>query len=681
MYAPVQSPRAAAALHRYVVVVSLASLSALALFSLLEGDELASRVDVSLICLAALALLGEFVRVRVFRRDINGELTLSTAFSFAVLLDAGPLAACVVLAIASVAADIHARKSAARVWFNAAQYVLSMAGASIILAVLSGVPIGTVEPFVASELPSMAAAALFFFTLNGVLVATVIALSRGYEVVEFVRNDVAFVAASTGLAIGLAPIAVLAARFSPLLVPALMLPLYGVHRAARQAVELEHRTLHDALTGLPNRDLLRQRVEHALTGLTPDGDQIAVLLIDLDHFKEINDTLGHLHGDLLLSEIARRLGAAMRPGDTVARLGGDEFAVLLAPVSNPVQAIGLAQSLRRHIAEPIDVDGVVMRTEASIGMAVAPDHGRDVDTMLRRADIAMYVAKGGRTGVEVYDSTQESHSPARLALAGELRRALEQRELVVYYQPQAAVSTGLVTGVEALVRWHHPQRGLVGPDVFVPLAENTGLIGPLTIAVLDNALTQVRSWDGIGVHLDLAVNLSTRSLLDRALPGVVSKMLARHGLAPQRLELEITESMIASDPERALEVLAQLRSVGVRVALDDFGTGYSSLANLRDLEVERLKIDRSFTQSMGTSHPDAVIVASTVDLAHQLGLEVVAEGVETQEAWERLREMGCDLAQGYFLARPMAPEHATAWLTGRRKLETGAASALVELGA
>ena len=612
--------------------------------------------------------------------NADGRNDLSTAFSFAVLLDAGPLAACVVLAVASVAADVYARKSPARVWFNAAQYVLSMAGASIILAMLSGVPIGTVEPFVASELPSMALAALFFFTLNGVLVATVIALARGFEVVSFVRSDVAFVAASTGLAIGLAPIAVLAARFSPLLVPALMLPLYGVHRAARQAVELEHRTLHDALTGLPNRDLLRQRVDQALANSVAGGDQIAVLLIDLDHFKEINDTLGHLHGDLLLREIALRLAAAVRPGDTVARLGGDEFAVVLATVANPVAAIGLAQSLCRHISEPVDVDGVVMRTEASVGMAVAPDHGSDVDTLLRRADIAMYVAKGGRTGVEAYNSSQESHSPARLALAGELRRALEQRELVVYYQPQAAVATGLVTGVEALVRWHHPRQGLVGPDVFVPLAENTGLIGPLTMAVLDNALAQVRNWDRMGVHLDLAVNLSTRSLLDRGLPGVVSKMLARHGLAPQRLELEITESMIASDPERAFEVLAQLRSVGVRIALDDFGTGYSSLANLRDLEVERLKIDRSFTQAMCESHPDAVIVASTVDLAHQLGLEVVAEGVETQEAWERLRQMGCDLAQGYFLARPMAPEHATAWLTGRRKLETGAASALVEVG-
>jgi EAL domain-containing protein (putative c-di-GMP-specific phosphodiesterase class I) len=238
-----------------------------------------------------------------------------------------------------------------------------------------------------------------------------------------------------------------------------------------------------------------------------------------------------------------------------------------------------------------------------------------------------------------------------------------------------------VTGVEALVRWHHPTRGLVGPDLFVPLAENTGLIGPLTMVVLDTSLAQVRLWDGLGVHLDLAVNLSTRSLLDRALPGIVSKMLARHGMAPERLELEITESMIASDPERALEVLAQLRAVGVRLALDDFGTGYSSLANLRDLEVERLKIDRSFTQSMIERHSDAVIVASTVDLAHQLGLEVVAEGVETREAWERLREMRCDLAQGYFLSRPMAAEHATAWLTGRRRLEDGAASALVELGA
>jgi diguanylate cyclase (GGDEF)-like protein len=678
---PVQSNSSTHALRRYVAGVSLASLSAVALLIVLEGAGFVDRIGVSLVCLAALAVLGEFVRIRVFRRGAEGELTLSTAFSFAVLLEGGPLAACLVLAVASVAADVHARKPAMRVWFNAAQYVLSMAGASIILSLLSGVPLGTVEPFVASELPSMALAAIFFFSINGVLVATVIALSRGYEVVSFVRTDFAFVAASAGLALGLAPIAVLAARFSPVLVPALMLPLYGVHRAARQAVELEHQTLHDALTGLPNRVLLRKRMERALVHASGGGDLMAVLLIDLDHFKEINDTLGHLHGDLLLREIAQRLAAVVRPGDTVARLGGDEFAVLLEPVSSPVQAISLAQSLRGRIAEPIDVEGVVMRTEASIGVAVAPDHGDDVDTMLRRADIAMYVAKGGRTGVEAYADAQESHSPARLALAGELRRALEQRELAVYYQPQAAISTGLVTGVEALVRWHHPTRGLVGPDLFVPLAENTGLIGPLTMVVLDTSLAQVRLWDGLGVHLDLAVNLSTRSLLDRALPGIVSKMLARHGMAPERLELEITESMIASDPERALEVLAQLRAVGVRLALDDFGTGYSSLANLRDLEVERLKIDRSFTQSMIERHSDAVIVASTVDLAHQLGLEVVAEGVETREAWERLREMRCDLAQGYFLSRPMAAEHATAWLTGRRRLEDGAASALVELGA
>src|SRR3954451_3255663 len=408
MSVPVQSPRAATALRRYVVVVSLASLSALALLVMLEGDDLVDRLDVSLGCLAALAVLGEFVRIRVFRRSAEGELTLSTAFSFAVLLDSGALAACAVLAVASVAGDPHSRKPAARVWFNAAQYVLSMAGASIILAVLSGIPIGNVEPFVASELPSMAIAAVFFFAVNGVLVATVIALSRGYEVVSFVRTDFAFVAASAGLALGLAPIAVLAARFSPVLVPALMLPLYGVHRAARQAVELEHQTLHDALTGLPNRILLRQRTERALAKATGGGDLMAVLLIDLDHFKEINDTLGHMHGDLLLREIAQRLAAVVRPGDTVARLGGDEFAVLLAPVSSPVEAISLAQSLRGRIAEPIDVEGVVMRTEASIGVAVAPDHGDDVDTLLRRADIAMYVAKGGRTGVEAYTDSQES---------------------------------------------------------------------------------------------------------------------------------------------------------------------------------------------------------------------------------------------------------------------------------
>ena len=677
----VQLRRLVSPLQRYVAVVSLASVSALALLVVLDGRRLVAEVNLSLICLSLLAVGGEFVRIRVFRRGAEGEITLSTAFSFAVLLAGGALAGCIVLAIASISADLFARKPASRIWFNAAQYVLSMAAAAIALAVFSGTPLGTTQPFLASELPSMVLAAAVFFGVNSVLVAVVIALDRGYSVMSYFRTDFAFVAASAGLSLGLAPIAVLAADFSPLLVPALVLPLIGVHRAARQAIELEHQSLHDSLTGLPNRVLLRQRVEHALAHTQTAGDRVAVLLIDLDHFKEINDTLGHLHGDRLLREIAQRLAALVRPGDTVARLGGDEFAVVLAPVSTTADAVRLAESLRARIDEPIDVDGVVMRTEASIGVAVAPDHGRDVDTMLRRADIAMYVAKGGRVGIAAYDSAQESHSPARLALAGELRRALEQFELTVHYQPQATLRTGLVTGVEALVRWQHPSRGLVGPDEFVPLAENTGLIGPLTLAVLERAVAQVRAWDGIGVHLDVAVNLSSRTLLDGRLPGIVSDLLERHEVAAPRLELEITESMIADDPDRAIEIIAALGKLGVRLALDDFGTGYSSLANLRDLEVSRLKIDRSFTSGMTECNADAVIVGTTVELAHRLGLEVVAEGVESQEAWDWLKAMGCDQAQGYWLARPMGPEHATAWLTGRRGLEDAAAATMVELRA
>jgi predicted signal transduction protein with EAL and GGDEF domain len=460
---------------------------------------LQAAVDVSLTCLAALAVLGEFVRIRVFRRSAEGELTLSTAFSFAVLLDGGPLAACVVSRSRASPPTCSPASRRQQIWFNAAQYVLSMAGASIILSVASGGSIGTVEPFVASDLPSMALAALFFFTLNGVLVATVIALSRGYEVVSFVRTDVAFVAASTGLAIGLAPIAVLAARFSPLLVPALVLPLYGVHRAARQAVELEHRTLHDALTGLPNRDLLHQRVEHALTELTPTGraDRGAA-----DRPRPLQGDQRHARAPARRPAPARDRQAprgSARPGDLVARLGGDEFAVLLAPGRQPGAGdepgpVAAPQIRSRSTSRASSC--VPRRASASRS---GPTTAATWTRCCGRADIAMYVAKGGRTGVEAYDSSQESHSPARLALAGELRRALEQRELVVYYQPQAAVSTGTVTGVEALVRWHHPQRGLVGPDLFVPLAENTGLIGPLTIAVLDNALAQVRMWDAMGV--------------------------------------------------------------------------------------------------------------------------------------------------------------------------------------
>jgi diguanylate cyclase (GGDEF)-like protein len=652
-------------LQSYVWAVCLAGTTAAVVLGLDDHRSL-WHAGAATAALMVLTVLGEFVPIRVFRRDAEGEMTLSTAFAFAVLLDAGPLPATLALLLAAVAADLHARKPPLRAWFNAAQYTLSMAASAAVLSLLTDVPRAGKAPLAAADIVGIGAAGCTFFLVNSLLVAVVIALVHGYSIGAYFRTDFAFVAVSTGMTLGLAPIAVLAAEFSVVLLPALALPLVGVHRAARQALELEYQSRHDALTRLPNRVLLRSRFEESVRLADRDDGRMIVLLLDLDHFKEINDTLGHLHGDLLLREVAERLQTELGESGFVARLGGDEFAVLLGSVNVPA-AVLVARRLLAVLEHPIDVEGVTLHVEGSIGVAAFPEHGTDVDTLLRRADIAMYVAKGGKTGVEVYDPGQERHSPARLSLAGELRRALDLDELVVHFQPEAELAGGRVVAAEALVRWAHPGRGLMSPDEFVPLAENTGLIGPLTLVVLDAALGQVVAWDEAGHTLDIAVNLSTRSLHDRRLASDVEDRLRRFGLAPERLVLEITESMVAADPVRAMHTLNDLRDLGVGLAIDDFGTGFSSLANLRDLPVTSLKIDRSFITGMADRRQDGVIVAATIDLARRLGLKVVAEGVETEALWQQLAALGCDLAQGYHLSRPVEGPQLTAWLDGRAR--------------
>jgi EAL domain-containing protein (putative c-di-GMP-specific phosphodiesterase class I) len=313
---------------------------------------------------------------------------------------------------------------------------------------------------------------------------------------------------------------------------------------------------------------------------------------------------------------------------------------------------------------PFDVQGLSLQVGASIGLACYPIHGSDVDTLVQRADIAMYIAKGAQTGVEIYDPELDKHSPGRLTLASDLRKAVEREELVVHYQPKVELRTGRVRGVEALVRWQHPERGLVQPAEFVPMAENTGLIAPMTMRVLNLALEQLAAWHAVGHDLDVAVNLSVRSLLDRQLAESISELLLRWSVPPGHLRLEITESMIMADPVRALAVISDLDSMGVKLAIDDFGTGYSSLANLKRLPVSEIKIDKSFILNMNEDRNDAVIVRSTIDLARSLGLGVVAEGVESESVLDELTRLGCDLAQGYYLSRPVPGEQLTRWLGG-----------------
>jgi len=386
------------------------------------------------------------------------------------------------------------------------------------------------------------------------------------------------------------------------------------------------------------------------------------MIVDIDRFKEVNDTLGHHSGDLMLQEIARRLRAAVRDSDTVARLGGDEFAVLLPNVADAAAAESVATMLGKVIAAPIVVEGLSLENEASIGITLFPDHGDDLVGLLQRADVAMYTAKSDAVAHSLYGSERDEYSPERLALVGELRRAIEQDELVLHFQPKVDLVSGAVVGVEALVRWQHPERGLLPPGEFIPVAEHTSLIRPLTLHVIDRALAQCRRWENEGHTLSVAVNISARNLLDAEFADSVSATLNRWGMYPGRLELEITETALMENHVRSVEMLRELAGLGVALAIDDFGVGYSSLSYLKGLPISVLKIDRSFVIAMCSDTADAMIVRSTVDLGRNLGFQVVAEGIEDEEALEALRSLGCGLGQGFHISPPLPAEELITWL-------------------
>ena len=411
--------------------------------------------------------------------------------------------------------------------------------------------------------------------------------------------------------------------------------------------------LTDDLTALPNRRLFRMRLDQAIVEARATGDSCALLVLDLDRFKELNDTLGHQAGDIVLRQAAPRLTEGLRATDTVARLGGDEFALVLrGPIDEPGAAV-IADAVRAAMAPPFVVSDLSLHVPVSIGIALFPDHGDDADELLRRADVAMYRAKSMGTGRESYQSEFDDGLRDRLALVGDLRTAIARGEIEVHYQPVADARTRRVAGVEALARWRHPLHGPVGPDVFVPLAEEAGFARELTRHVLAVALDQCRSWRDRGLGTRVSVNLTAPDLHDSALPDQVSEALASRGLPPDALVLEITETSVLTDPVRISGNLARLAGMGIGLSLDDFGTGYSSLTRLKTLPVDELKIDRSFVADMATDPANAAIVGSTIQLAHSLNMRVVAEGVEDERIWRRLAELGCELVQGYALSRPM----------------------------
>jgi diguanylate cyclase (GGDEF)-like protein/PAS domain S-box-containing protein len=465
-------------------------------------------------------------------------------------------------------------------------------------------------------------------------------------------------------------------EISPLLLREGGLPV-GIQGIARDVTErkrieetLRHQALHDPLTSLPNRTLLEDRLAQEVRRAERDQAVLGVLILDLTEFKSVNDTFGHLVGDELLRQVGQRLVSATRDADTVARMGGDEFGIVLGGIRSEDDAAQGAKRLLAALDEIIVVEGHRMSVGAGVGIALFPNHGTDPSVLMRRADVALYAAKRAGRGFSFYAAEDDQFNPRRLALRAELRDAIQEGGLELHFQPKIDCRTEQVVGVEALVRWRHPDHGLMGPDLFIPIAEHSGLMAPLTTWVIAEALSWADRWAERGRRLGVAVNLSARQLQDRQLPESIAGAIRGHQASAGRLQIELTESAVMADAERAMEILGRLSAMGIRLSIDDFGTGYSSLSYLRQLPVDEIKIDRSFVTELARSDSDVVIVRSIIDLGHNLGLTVVAEGVEEEGALAILTQLGCDVVQGYHLSRPLPPLELMDWLD-RREPVTG----------
>jgi diguanylate cyclase (GGDEF)-like protein len=665
---PVVRPRRARVglFRAYVVlagVVGAGSCLAAAI-RLSVADVVAMGAPFALI--AGLLLLGELRPVVTSSFDPQG-VNISTAFVFAILVHWGPWPALLLQMAAMLLGEVARRRNVWRIVFNTGQYVACLAVAWLALSTVGGLHGSPTEPvaITAQHLPAMVLSWCVYFVVNLALVSGAISLNEGTRFWDEFRDDIGYYAVTTFAVLALSPVVAVVAVASWQLIPLLLLPLFLVYKTASISREKDHAAMHDALTGLANRKLLIERMREAGQDSLRSGRPVALCLLDLDRFKEVNDTLGHHTGDRLLEIAANRLLRAVRPEDTVARLGGDEFAVLVREVNDAGRALETARRVRDVLSEPFQLDDMTLSVEASVGVAMYPTHAGDVTRLLQLADVAMYQAKEDRTGVELYRPDKDVHTTDRLDLMGSVRRAIEQHELQMYFQPCVALPGGQPVGVEALVRWIHPERGMVMPDEFLTLVEQTGLMRQLTQEVLAGSLSRAAEWWGCGLHLPVAVNVSVRDLTDVGFAEVVDGLLRRYGLPSRALKLEITEHVLMADPARMTYALEALGRVGVELSLDDFGTGYSSLVHLKRLPVSEIKVDRSFVNRMTSDLDDAAIVRSIVDLGHALGLRVVAEGVETPDTWLALQAMRCDAAQGFLMSRPVPGAEITGWLSDR----------------
>jgi diguanylate cyclase (GGDEF)-like protein len=643
----------------YLRLVTAAGAAVLVALAVVGASDL-GPLDAEFWVLAALVLVGELFPIQVHGQE--GEETFSTPFAFAMLLVYGVPEVVVVQVAATLLADLIRRRPVDRILFNAAQLALSWVAAGAVFEALGATGLGGPEGLHASDLPAIALCALVFFVVNSTIVRTAEALLQQTGIGDHLLGDLLFRSWSNATLFALGPPVAVIAENWLYLVPVLALPMAAVHRASKQASEMEHLALHDPMTSLPNRSLLLQRTEQALEQASTNQHEIALLILGLDRFQDVNDTLGRAQGDRVLREIASRLNRSVRTSDTVARVEGDRFGVLLTSLQNGADAAAAAEKILQQLSSQIDVAGATLSVDATVGIATGPSQGDSAEQLLQRAEAAMYRAKRTQSRLEFFSPELEEEAPRRLVLVTALKRAIDVRAITLHYQPKVELARGRVVGVEALARWTDPVLGQVGPSTFVPLAERTGLAEPLTSLALDIAAADCRRWQEQGCFVPVAVNVSARVLVDPRLPELVEDQRRAFGLGDDAIEIEITESTLMGDHVQAREALSRLRAIGIRTSIDDFGTGYSSLSYLRELPVHALKIDRSFIKDL-THEPDSeAIVRSIIELARNLGLETVAEGVEDERVCERLTGLGCDYVQGFAIARPMPADAMLRWL-------------------
>ncbi|GIH49467.1 diguanylate cyclase (GGDEF) domain-containing protein [Microbispora rosea] len=673
-------PRPGSPLWAYLTAVTAVGGTALAIAQVRLGfGELGELARTPLFwMLTVLVVLGELRPVMFSSSTLVGGTPASTMFTFAVVMYQGLPTAALMQAVAVVVSGLVHRRAWHRVLFNLAQVTLACTAAAAAFAAFGAHP----APFApwtpdGGDIPAIALAAGAYFAVRAILVCQAVALHERRPLGRVMKASIGPQALVYGALLGLAPLVVVVMAHSTALVPLFVAPLTAVYFTATLSLRRDHQATHDGLTGLPNRKMLILRTEEALAEAR-EHERVGLLLLDLDRFKEVNDTLGHPVGDRLLQIVAHRLTHSVRPGDVVARLGGDEFAVLLPSIRDAHAAREVASRLRVALTEPVRLEGMTFDLDASIGIALYPDHAPDFELLMQRSDVAMYLAKEGRTGVEFYLPGKDRNSPERLSLLGDLRRAIDADELELHYQPKVSLDDGRVESVEALLRWWHPVRGPISPAEFIPLAEQSYLMRELTQHVIGHALRQAARWWHAGLDVPVSVNVSARDLLDSSLPEQLESGLEKLDLPPEAIRLEVTERILMTDQAYSADTIRTLAGLGIQLALDDFGTGYSSLVRLQRLPVSEVKIDASFVRRLGESPDDERIVRSIIDLVRSLGLRSVAEGVESPEVATLLREMGCHAGQGWWLAKPMPASETTTWLRGRlsaafRERENGGA--------